>query len=181
MRTKPRHRSVDTPLLVGAHEVHAVVGLAGAEDRNLGHAVAMRDVILNQHLAQTVGWCQRVDIAVVVVWSNLGDDGNLTRRVEGFAFPIAPFDNGEPKAEVNRGITGQTCPAISGGNGWHGHIDGAYRINRIRPIHAHPRIDVGIVVRERRPVPRLGIDVISRGPRSPIPLGFSETTSEHAR
>ena len=78
MRTKPRHRSVDTSLLVGAHEVHAVVGLAGAKDRNLGHAVAVRDVILNQHLAQPVGWGQRIDIAVVVVRSNLGDDGNLT-------------------------------------------------------------------------------------------------------
>ena len=78
MGAKPRHRSVNAALLVGAHQVHAVIGLTGAKDRYLSDAVAVRDVVLNQHLAQPVGWGQRIDIAVAVVRTDLGDDGNLT-------------------------------------------------------------------------------------------------------
>ena len=180
MRTKPRHRSVDTSLLVGAHEVHAVVGLAGAEDRNLGHAVAMRDVILNQHFTEPVGWGQRINVAVVVIRPNLGDDGDLARGVEGFTFPVASIDDREPEAQVNGGIARESCATISSGDRWHRHVNRAYRIDGIRAVDAYTCVDVRIVVRQFSSVPRFGVDIFRRA-AFVHDLGFSETTSEHAR
>ncbi len=71
-----------------------MVGFTGAKDRDLGHAIPVRDIVLNEHLSKAVGWCQGVNVTVVVVRANLGDDRNLAGGVKGFTFPIAPFNDG---------------------------------------------------------------------------------------
>ena len=71
---EPLDRCVDTRLLVVAHQIHAVVALAGAEDADLGDGVAVRDEVLDQEAAEAVSRGQSIDVAVAVVWANLSYD-----------------------------------------------------------------------------------------------------------
>ena len=74
MGAEPRHRSVNAALLVGAHEVHAVVGFTGAEHRHLSHGIAMGDIVLDEEATQAIRWRHGADVAVVVVGSDVSDD-----------------------------------------------------------------------------------------------------------
>ena len=71
-----------------------MIGFTGTKNRDLGHAVPVGNIVLDEHLAEAVGRCQGVDITIVVVRANLGDDWNLAGGFKGFTFPIAPFNDG---------------------------------------------------------------------------------------
>ena len=159
MRAEPGHGSIDAPLFVGAHEVHAVVGFARTEDRNLGHTVAVWNVILDEHLAESVGRCEGVNVPVVVVRADFGDDGDLAFWTERFALPITSFNDGHEQAEVNLSISRQSCTAVGGCDGVNRHVHGAHVIQSIGAVHGHASIDVLVVVGKFRPFPRLGVDV----------------------
>ena len=76
--TQPRHGCIDASLFIGAHQIHAVVRFSGAKHRDLGHAVAMRNVVFYEHFSKPICGCQGVYVAVVVIGSYLGDDRHLT-------------------------------------------------------------------------------------------------------
>jgi hypothetical protein len=73
-----------------------MVRLACTEDRNLGNAISMRDVVLNEHLAESVCWGQCINISVIVIRTNFCNDGDKTGFIYVFAFVIASFDDREP-------------------------------------------------------------------------------------
>ena len=70
-----------------------MIGFTRPKHGDLSHAEPMGHVVFNQHFTEPVGGRQRINIAVVVIRPNLGDDGDLARGVEGFTFPVAAFDD----------------------------------------------------------------------------------------
>ena len=156
-----------------------MVRFTRTEHRNLSDTEAMWHVIFNQHLAKTVRWGEGVNIAVVVVRPNFCNDRNLARGVQGFAFPVATFDDGEPQPEMNDGIPGQAGATVGSGNGVNRNVDGTDGINTEGAVHAHTGIDVLVVVQQLVSLPRLGINIggIERlGNRFVLP----KTPSQHA-
>ena len=157
-----------------------MVGFAGSEDRDLSHAVAVRNVVFDEHFPESVRWCKSVDIAVVVVRPDLSDDGNLARGVNRFALPVAPFNDWKPEPQVNGCITGQACASVSSRDGRHGDVNGANLIDGIRTVHAHPCVNVRVVVHQPSAVPRLRIQrrTLVHGRFNGV---FTKAASKHAR
>ena len=54
-----------------------MVGFACTEYRHLSHTESVGYEVLNQESAQSVGWSQCIDIAIVVVRANFSNDGYL--------------------------------------------------------------------------------------------------------
>ena len=156
-----------------------MIGFTGTKDRNLCYAIPVGNIILNEHLSEPVCWSQGVNISIVVIRANLGDDGHLAGSVNGFTFPIAPFNDGQPQSEMDFGIAGQACATVGGGDGWDWNVDRTNGIDGVGPVHAHTSIDVLIIVDKVGAVPRFGVDIVLR--RFDVFGCFlTKTSGEHA-
>ena len=71
-----------------------MVRLARPEDRDLGDPEAVRDEVLDEEPAEAVRRGEGVDVAIVVVGPDLGDDRDLASLDDGPSVPVTALDNG---------------------------------------------------------------------------------------
>ena len=146
LHPQPVDGPLDARLLVVAHEVHAVVRLAGPEDRDLGDPEPVGDEVLDEEPAEAVRGRERVDVPIVVVGAYLGDHGDLAALGHGPSVPVATVDHGEPQPEVHLRTTGDAGPAIGRVDAGDGDVDGPNLVDLVAPVPPRPWEDVGVVV-----------------------------------
>ena len=152
LHPQPVDGPLDARLLVVAHEVHAVVRLAGPEDRDLGDPEPVGDEVLDEEPAEAVRGRERVDVPIVVVGAYLGDHGDLAALGHGPSVPVAAVDHGEPQPEVHLRTTGDAGPAIGRVDAGDGDVDGPNLVDLVAPVPRDPGEDVGVVVEHAAPL-----------------------------
>ena len=94
-----------------------MVGVACTKDADLSDSESVWDEVLNEESAESVSRSQRIDIAVVVVRTNLGDDGDFAFFWKFCRIVIATFDLRQPESQMDFSASGCASTTIGQSDG----------------------------------------------------------------
>ena len=139
---QPRHRCINAPLFIGTHQIHTVIRFASSKHGDLSNAVAVRNIVLNQHSAKPICRGESVDIPIVVVRTNFSNHGDLARLRNIACFPIASFDHWQPETEMNFCVSCQASATICCSDCGNGYEHRANRVDSVRAVHRDTSKDI---------------------------------------
>ncbi len=123
-----------------------MIGLPGAEDGNLSDSKTVWNVILDEHSTESVGGREGIDVTVVVIRSNFGDNGHGAAFWKVTVLPVATLHHRQPQAEMNLRTAGQSSSAISSGDGRNRNVHRTDRVNGKGTVDRHASKNIAVVV-----------------------------------
>ena len=95
-----------------------MVGVTCAKDADLSDSESMRYEVLDEKTPESISRSQCIDIAVVVVRTNLGDDGYFAFFWKFCRIVIATFDLRQPESQMDFSFTGCASASVGQSDGW---------------------------------------------------------------